>query len=194
MELVGGVVDRGVTGGRVLDPTLVMQTVNHDEIVHRAAVAAILDAGFQPVPTATIHRHRQAGVGQAGLGLDVHHAGRLETVLRRQSARDQRQAPREAFGDRLTEDRQPLRQFLERRSGGTGIAGALAAEMDLPGNCSCATPGACSRCTGSRARRRLAGWPVAPRARTTSCWSPPNWAESADGRDRGGRRSRRCPS
>ena len=51
-------------GDRIVDPTIVMQIVAGDEPVDRSAVAAFGEAGFQPSPTAAIHRQGQTRAGE----------------------------------------------------------------------------------------------------------------------------------
>ena len=69
------------------------------------------------------------GLVVAGLGLDVHHAGGLEPILRRQRTGDQRHAVGKAGLERLAEHRQPLRQFDAVEP--VLHVGMLAAQVDL---------------------------------------------------------------
>ena len=129
VELIGGVVDRGVTGGRVFDTALVVQAVEGEEVIHRTGVPAIFQRRLQPVPTAAVHRYGQPRIGEAGFGLDVDDTGGLEPVLGWQSASDQRQAAGEAFRQCLTEHRQAFRQLHAVQP--VLHVGMLAAQMDL---------------------------------------------------------------
>ena len=52
MKLVGGIVNGGVTGGRIFDAAVVVQSVEHNKIIERAAGSAIFNARLQPVPQA----------------------------------------------------------------------------------------------------------------------------------------------
>ncbi len=121
--------DRGITGGGIFDASLVVQAVEGEKVIHRPGVPAILQRRLQPIPTAAIHRNGQPRIGESGLGLDVDDPGGLETVLGWQSAGDQRQAPGEAFRERLTKYRQTLRQFHAVQP--VLHVGVFAAQMDL---------------------------------------------------------------
>ena len=130
MELIGGVVNGVEAGGRVFDAAIVVQPIHRDEIIHRPGMPAIFHARLQPVPATAIHRHGQPGIGQPGLGLNVHHARGLKSILCRQRTGDQRQRSREPFLEHLPEHRQALRQLHPIQP--VLHVGVLPAQVDLP--------------------------------------------------------------
>ena len=65
---------RGFFAG-LADPARVLQIIAGDEPVDLVIAAAIIKARLRPAECAPISRQPKAGIGDARLGLDVHHAG-----------------------------------------------------------------------------------------------------------------------
>ena len=115
MKLVRRVMQGAIAGHRIVDSTVVVQIVAGDEPVDGSAVATFGEAGFQPSPTAAIHRQGQTRAGEPGLGLYVDYTRRIDPVLCRKRPGQHRDGIGEPRFQRLAKERESFREFAPRR-------------------------------------------------------------------------------
>src|SRR5262249_18497387 len=96
LVLVGGVVDRNGTVGRILDANPVVIVAAVQVVAYFSLRTAVFKTWIQRVVGAAVHPHFAAGLERAAFGVDVHDTRGAEAILRGQRAGDEAHGIREA--------------------------------------------------------------------------------------------------